>query len=114
MLLMKLRRANDGLDSTQPAFSQLTDSCIQRSLPVHIWGLDEQLAMSQRGDHLKIYDLNHDKAPSLAEITLQLSENDAYSGNGVGATAWIASGIKAENEQLVLSLFPCYPYTKQL
>ena len=55
--------------------------------------------MSQRGDHLKIFDLNHEKAPSLAQITLQLSKNDVCSGNGVSAMTWITNGIKAENEQ---------------
>ena len=47
-LLTKLKRSEIGLDSTKPAFYQLTKSCIQRKLPVDSWKLAEGLAMKER------------------------------------------------------------------
>jgi hypothetical protein len=86
-LLTKLKRSQTGLNSTQPAFDQLTQSCIQQKLPVESWRLDEDLAMEERGERLKIFDVNHEKAPTLAQITLQLC--DAKGSSMVQLTLWI-------------------------
>jgi hypothetical protein len=70
---------------------------------VESWRSSELLAMEKRGDYLKIFDINHQKAPTLAEITLKLTEvNDGLSDSKV--VDWISDGIKAENDQLVLCL----------
>ena len=93
-----------GLDSTRPAFEELTKSCKKRRLPVERWKSDEHLAMEERGEHLKIFDVNHQKLPTLAEIMFKLSDNkDNRSGLG-NIVDWIADGIKAENDQLVPSM----------
>ena len=103
-LLLKLKRSRIGLDSTQPAFEELTKACIQRKLPVNSWKLEESLAMEERGESLKIFDIKHQKAPTMAQITLQLCDNKDNINASVDIVDWIADGIKAENEQYVFIL----------
>jgi hypothetical protein len=55
--------------------------------------------MEERGDHLKIFDINHKKAPTLAQITLQLTDIEDNPSDSVKIVDWIADGIKAENDQ---------------
>jgi hypothetical protein len=63
--------------------------------------------MEKRGEYLKIFDLNHKKAPTLAKITLKLTE--AKGGlNDSKVVDWISDGIKAENDQLVPHLMFFY------
>jgi hypothetical protein len=103
--ITKLKRSQDGLTSTKPAYDQLTMSCCQRKLPVEKWMEEEHIAMEERGENLRIFDINHEKAPSLAQITLQLTEMDNHSNNSQNAVDWICSGIKAENDQYVQNMF---------
>jgi hypothetical protein len=98
-LLTKLKRTQVGLDSTQPAFDQLTETCLKRNLPVETWRLAEALAMEERGDHLSIFDINHRKAPTLAQITLRLTETDDDSNDSAILVDWVADGIKTQNDQ---------------
>lgn len=106
-LLTKHKRSKDGLDSTQPAFDQLTKSCLQRNLPVEAWRSAESLAMKKRGKHLKIFDISREKAPTLAQVTLQLTETKDHSNNSVNIVNWIAHGIRAQNDQCVLNVIHC-------
>ena len=58
--------------------------------------------MEQRGEHLSIFDINHKKAPTPAEITLTLTANPSdNSDSTVIMVDWIADGIKAQNDQWV-------------
>lgn len=98
-LLTKLKRSKIGLDSTKPAFEELTKSCIQRKLPVKVWRVDEKLAMEERGERLKIFDVKHEKAPTLAEICLKLTDNKEAGSNGENVVNWLLDGIKAQNDQ---------------
>jgi hypothetical protein len=98
-LLTKLKRSQVGLDSTQPAFEQLTETCLKRNLPVGAWRLAESLAMEERGEHLRIFDINHKKAPTLAEVTLRLTDTDDDSNDSANIVSWVADGIKTENDQ---------------
>jgi len=100
-LLAKLKKSEIGLDSTKPAFDELTKSCLERKLPVAQWRSAERLAMDKRGEHLSIFDINHEKAPSLAQITLQLTKADDKSTNSAKVVDWISYGIKTQNDQLV-------------
>ncbi len=59
--------------------------------------------MKERGERLKIFDVNHEKAPTLAQITLQLCDNQNSSNGTADLVDWIANGIKAENDQWVLN-----------
>lgn len=61
------------------------------------------MAMEERGESLKIFDVNHKKAPTLAEITLRLTESIDNSSNSANAVDWISEGIKAQNDQSVLN-----------
>ena len=88
-----------GLDSTKPAFDELTKSCLERKLPVEAWRSAEHLAMEERGERLKIFDVRHKKAPTLAEITLELTDTEDDSMNAGNVVDWISDGIKAENDQ---------------
>lgn len=101
-LLTKLKRSRIGLESTKPAFDQLNKSCIERKLPVNSWKLDEGVAMEERGERLRIFDINHENAPSLAQITLKLTDTKDYSrdnANVANIVHWISDGIKAQNDQ---------------
>jgi hypothetical protein len=98
-LLTKLKRSHVGLDSTKPAFDQLTKSCIQRNLPVKSWISAESLAMEERGERLRIFDINYEKAPTLAEVTLNLTDAQDGSNDNANVVHWISDGIKAQNDQ---------------
>jgi hypothetical protein len=82
----------------------LTKTCLERKLPVESWRAAESLAMIERGDHLMIYDINRKKAPTLAQITLELSNKKDNSINTSKVVDWIADGIKAQNDQFVVNL----------
>jgi hypothetical protein len=101
-LLTKYRRSQTGLDSTQPAFNELTKSCLQRNFLIKTWRSSEHLAIEKRGEHLRIFDIKHKKAPTLVEITLTLTNTKDHSNNTVNIVDWIADGIKAQNDQWVL------------
>ena len=87
------------MESTKPAFEQLNKSCLERKLPVDSWKLDEAIAMEERGERLRIFDLNHEKAPLLAQITLKLTDTKEYSSDKVDVVHWISDEIKAQNDQ---------------
>jgi hypothetical protein len=55
--------------------------------------------MEKRGECLTIFDINHEKAQTLAQITLQLTDKKDNSNNTVNLVDWISNGIKAENDQ---------------
>jgi hypothetical protein len=48
----------------------LNKACQLRGLPVDVWKADERLATKERGELLNIFDLNHQKLPILAQITV--------------------------------------------
>lgn len=62
------------------------------------------MAMEERGHHLKIFDINHKKPPTLAQITLQLTDMKDNPSDNVKIVDWIADGIKAQNDQWVLNM----------
>ena len=77
----------------------MNKSCLERKLSVDSWKLDEAIAMEEQGECLRIFDLNHEKAPSLTQITLKLTDTKEYSSNKVDVVHWISDGIKAQNDQ---------------
>ena len=84
----------------QPAFEQLTNTCLQQKLSVESWRSTKCLAMEERGEKLRIFDINHRKAHTFAQITLSLTETNDNSNDGVHIVNWLADGIKTQNEQL--------------
>jgi hypothetical protein len=79
----------------------LTKTCVQRKLPVESWKSAEGLAMQERGELLKIFDVDQKNAPSLAEITLKLTDTKDDANNHSNVVHWISDGIKAQNDQWV-------------
>jgi hypothetical protein len=55
--------------------------------------------MEERGERLRIFDVNHKKAPTLAQITLELTDSEDISDNDLKVIDWISDGIKAQNDQ---------------
>ena len=72
----------------------------------------EHLATEERGESLTIFDLNHEKAPTLAQITLQLTNIGDNSQDTVTIVDWISDGIKVQNDQFVLSYIFVRPSLK--
>jgi len=60
--------------------------------------------MEERGERLKIFNINHQRLPSLAQITLQLCDANDNAISPPDIVDWIADGIKAENDQLVVCI----------
>ena len=113
-LCAKRSRATKGVSETKPAFEQLTE-CLDASL-VRDWTEQERVAMEQRGDHLKIYEVVSTKCkqylnsssdtdrsclsvPTLAEIRLKLSESEVQHGNLSGSVSMITEGLAIEKSQ---------------
>ena len=61
----------------------------------------KHLAMEERGEHLKIFDINHQKALTLSQIILSIIESKDDSNNNSAVVNWILDGIKAQNDQWV-------------
>ncbi|KAG1889979.1 hypothetical protein F4604DRAFT_1568437 [Suillus subluteus] len=55
--------------------------------------------MELRGDHLDIYQLKIDKAPTMAEIQLTLTESETSDIERPGSIPWIIQGINLEDSQ---------------
>lgn len=66
--------------------------------------------MEERGESLKIFDIKQKKAPTLAQITLRLTDTKDNSNNTSNSVSWIADGIKAQNDQWVLILLNVISY----
>ena len=62
------------------------------------------MAVEERGEGLRMFDINHKKARTLADITLELTNNKESLNNPVNAVDWITDGIKAQNDQWVADL----------
>jgi hypothetical protein len=76
---------------------------------VEFWRSNKHLAMEERGEQLRMFDVNHKKSPTLAQITVRLCDTKDNSDSRVDMVQWIADGIKAENDQFVIDLiFHCF------
>ena len=52
---------------------------------------------------MAIFNINHKKAPILAEITLKLTDGKESCNISASVVDWILDGIKAQNDQYVLN-----------
>ncbi|KAG1778007.1 hypothetical protein EV702DRAFT_968763, partial [Suillus placidus] len=96
-LLRKHKRAYKGIDDTKVPFEEPT-----RSLDVNkvsLWESDQKRATEQRGEHLDIYNLKIDRAPTMAEIRLKLTETKYADTGKVGSVSWLIEGINLEDAQ---------------
>jgi Kyakuja-Dileera-Zisupton transposase len=113
-LCAKRSQATKWVSEMKPAFEQLTE-CLDASL-VRDWTEQERVAMEQRGDHLKIYEVISTKCkqylnssldtdrlclsvPTLVEIQLKLSETEVQHGNLSGSVSIITEGLAIEKSQ---------------
>ncbi|KIK31764.1 hypothetical protein CY34DRAFT_36943, partial [Suillus luteus UH-Slu-Lm8-n1] len=96
-LLQKYKRAIKGIDDTRVPFEELT--CSLDVSKVSSWEKDEKQAMDQRGEHLDIYQLKIDKAPTMAEIRLKLTETEYADTGTSGSISWLINGINLEDSQ---------------
>lgn len=55
--------------------------------------------MEERGEKLGIFDVKHEKAPTLAEISLRLTDTKESSKVDTNIVNWLSDGIKAQNDQ---------------
>ena len=55
--------------------------------------------MEERGEHLRIFNVNQKKAPTLDQITLELTNAKDGLNNAGNIVDWISDGIKAQNDQ---------------
>ena len=55
--------------------------------------------MENRGECLGIFDIWNRKAPTLAQITLQMTNTKENSKVAANVVDWISDGIKAQNDQ---------------
>ena len=62
------------------------------------------MAMEERGERLRMFDVSEKKAQTFAEITLELTNQEENSNNPGNAIDWITDGIKTENDQWVTNL----------
>ncbi|KAG1863081.1 hypothetical protein F4604DRAFT_1587244, partial [Suillus subluteus] len=98
-LLQKYKHANKGIDDTKVPFEELTSSL--EVSKVSSWEKDETQAMEQRGEHLDIYQLKIDKAPTMAEIQLKLTKTEYADTGKCGSISWLINGINLEDAQYV-------------
>ena len=61
------------------------------------------LTMEERGEKLSIFDINHGKASTFAQITLNLTETNDNSNDGVHVVNWLADWIITQNEWWVFN-----------
>ncbi|KAG2351195.1 hypothetical protein BDR07DRAFT_1502284 [Suillus spraguei] len=66
---------------------------------VQKWKKEAELAALDCGELLDIYQLKMDKAPTMAEIRLRLTENKLSTNGRTGAVTWLIEGINIENAQ---------------
>ena len=61
------------------------------------------MAMEERGERLRIFNINHGKAPTFARITLSLTETNDNTNDGVHVVNWLVDGINTQNDQWVFT-----------
>ncbi|KAG1840122.1 hypothetical protein C8R48DRAFT_679665 [Suillus tomentosus] len=96
-LLKKYKWALKGVDDTKSPFDELTLSLDPEK--ILMWKIDEKKAMEQRGEYLDIYQLQMNKAPTMAEIRLKLTESENTDTGKPGTVSWLITGINLEDLQ---------------
>lgn len=65
------------------------------------WTRQEEVAMEKRGEALKIYEVMQEKALSMAEIRLELAEEEVKSGSLSGVASILTEALNIERAQCV-------------
>ncbi|KIK75167.1 hypothetical protein PAXRUDRAFT_41023, partial [Paxillus rubicundulus Ve08.2h10] len=61
------------------------------------WLDEESQALRLRGEHLDIYAMKSEKAPSMADIQLSLMSSPSAEHGHSGSISWLAAGISIED-----------------
>ncbi|KAG1886594.1 hypothetical protein F4604DRAFT_1571859, partial [Suillus subluteus] len=96
-LLTKYKRALKGVDETKSPFDELAWSLNPGK--ILMWEIDEKKAVEERGEYLDIYQLQINKAPTMAEIRLKLTESENDDDKHPGTVSWLITGINLEDLQ---------------
>ncbi|KAG1846287.1 hypothetical protein F4604DRAFT_1533945, partial [Suillus subluteus] len=78
------------------AWSMSQAHCQEKIL---MWEINEQKAMEKCGEYLDIYQLQINKAPTMAEIQLKLTESENADTGKPGTVSWLITGINLEDLQ---------------
>ncbi|KAG2070067.1 hypothetical protein BDR04DRAFT_1118593 [Suillus decipiens] len=101
-LLTKYKQALKGVDQTKPSFDELTQSLDPGK--ILMWEIDEQKAMEEHGEYLDIYQLQMNKALTMAEIYLKLTESENADTGKPGTVSWLITGINLEDLHMDLRM----------
>ncbi|KAG1729111.1 uncharacterized protein EDB91DRAFT_1085887 [Suillus paluster] len=96
-LLTKYKRALKGVDETKSPFDELAQSLNPGK--ILMWEIDEKKAVEECGEYLDIYQLQINKAPTMAEIRLKLTEFENVDDRLPGTVSWLITGINLEDLQ---------------
>ncbi|KAF8463731.1 hypothetical protein DFH94DRAFT_686719 [Russula ochroleuca] len=96
-LCKKIEKAMIGVKDTSEAFIELS-AALDTNL-IEAWQRDEQQAQVNRGECLRIYDVQVEQAPSQADIRLGLTSSEQKKGLRCGTITWLVLGISLEDEQ---------------
>ncbi|KAG1809366.1 uncharacterized protein BJ212DRAFT_1484485 [Suillus subaureus] len=86
-LLTKYKRALKGVDETKSPFDELSQSLNPEK--ILMWEIDEKKAVEECGEYLDIYQLQINKAPTMAEIRLKLTESENNDDRHPGTVSWL-------------------------
>ncbi len=97
MLLTKYKRATLSLKETKQGYDDLTETL--HPSDIQQWKMDKERAMKNRGEELKLFDVQEMKSSTQADIRLQLSEKESSNQMAGGTISWLAEGISLEQAQ---------------
>ncbi|KAH8976523.1 hypothetical protein EDB83DRAFT_2328115 [Lactarius deliciosus] len=101
-LLKRWKRLGPGLDASSKAFESLSEHFKEKTQQ---WLKEDITAQTDRGtdpSSMDIYDTVKQKAPSRAEIQLQLMVEEDGDHSIRGETSWISCGLKIQEIQLAI------------
>ncbi|KAH8978663.1 hypothetical protein EDB86DRAFT_2836597 [Lactarius hatsudake] len=101
-LLKRWKRLGPGLDASSKAFESLSEHFKEKTQQ---WLKEDIAAQTDRGtdpSSMDIYDTVKQKAPSRAEIQLQLMVEEDGDHSIRGETSWISCGLKIQEIQLAI------------
>ena len=115
-LRKKFEKATVGLKETSEAYLELS-AALETKL-IDTWKMEEQKAQVERGEALRIYDIQLEQgietllvnlewltkavifvAPSQADIRLGLTSSERKKGLKSGTITWLVMGLSLEDEQ---------------
>ncbi|KAN0105201.1 hypothetical protein V8E52_011274 [Russula decolorans] len=114
-LLRKLKAASNGVESMKGPFEELSSALDTDKL--RLWTKNAEKADNERGEALDVYNLQMDKAPTLAEMRLNLLNAKTSTSGIQSSVIWLIEGFSIEDAQDALRAdircLPINPSTTQ-